>query len=184
MDTVFQIKGKDLHPDMINNIREQFGDAQVEIIVHHVPDASGMLDETGFWKLIDQLDWSANQNEAIIEPVVRALSDMPIANVYRFQDILSEKLFRLDTREHAANLEEQDGYLSVDDFLYVRCAVVANGKSVYNEVLARPQKMPVDLTFSPLLRIAKLAYERKTGKKMTILPAFGIETFSNSESWA
>jgi Protein of unknown function (DUF4240) len=55
---------------------------------------------------------------------------MPIGNIHQFQDILSEKLWRLDTEKHAnASLNnDPNAILSVDYFLYDRCCVVANGK--------------------------------------------------------
>ncbi len=164
--------------------KEQFGNAKVEIKVHDIPGAAGMLDESDFWALIAQLDWTKSDNDLVIEPLVSALAQMPVANIYQFQDLLSEKLWKLDTRAHAAVFSDaDDDSLSVDDFLYARCGVVANDKDFFQKVLGTPNEMPVDITFSPLLRIAKKAYERKTGKKMTIVPAFNYETYSNQLGW-
>jgi hypothetical protein len=185
MDTVLHINAQDLNHSLLDDLKEQFGHANVEIRVHDVPDAAGMLKESDFWELIQQLDWSKNDNDQIIEPVVAALSKMHVANIYQFQDILSEKLWNLDTRAHAVIFigDEPEAYLSEDDFLYARCGVVANGKEFYEKVLTNPDAMPADTTFSPLLRITKKAYERKTGKKMTIVPAFNYETGSNTQGW-
>ncbi len=184
MSTTLNISAQDLNHALVDDLKEQFGNAKVEIKVHDIPDAAGMLSEPDFWTLIGQLDWPKNDNEAVIEPLVTALAQMPVANIYQFQDLLSENLWKLDTRAHAAVFAEgDDDPLSVDDFLYARCGVVANGKDVYEKVLNAPNEIPVDITFSPLLRIAKKAYERKTGKKMTIVPAFNYETYSNQEGW-
>ena len=65
----------------------------------------------------------------------------------------------------------------------VRCAVVANGRAFYEEVLKNPREMPKDLTFEPLLYVAMTAYKRKIGKEFMILPAFNYETYSNKEGW-
>lgn len=185
MDTVLHINARDLDHTLLDDLKDQFGHANVEIRVHDVPDAAGMLKENDFWDVIQQLDWSKDSNDQIIEPVVDTLSKMYAANIYQFQDILSEKLWRLDTRAHAAVFtgEEEEGYLSADDFLYARCGVVANGRAFYEQVVSNPGTIPADMTFSPLLRIAKKAYERKTGKKMTIVPAFNYETGSNTQGW-
>jgi hypothetical protein len=78
---------------------------------------------------------------------------------------------------------EKENYLSVDDFLYARCAVVANGKAFYENVLNNPSEMPTDLTFEPLLYIAMHAYKRKTGKEFMLAPAFNYETYSNKGGW-
>ncbi|MFN0035094.1 MAG: DUF4240 domain-containing protein [Saprospiraceae bacterium] len=184
MGTVLNISAQDLDHALVDELKEQFGNAKVEIKVHDIPDAAGMLGEPDFWALIGQLDWAKSDTESIIEPIVDALAQMPVANIYQFQDVLSEKLWKLDTRAHAVVFTDgEDDFLSVDDFLYARCGVVANGKDFYQQVLTSPSEMPLDTTFSPLLRIAKKAYERKTGKKMTIVPAFNYETYSNQVGW-
>ena len=178
MGTVLNISAQDLDHALVDELKEQFGNAKVEIKVYDIPDASGMLNEHDFWVLINQLDWTKKDNESVIESVVVALAQMPVANIYQFQDLLSEKLWKLDNHAHAAVFtENKDDSLSVDDFLYARCGVVANGKDFYKKVLENSSEMPLDITFSPMLRIAKKAYERKTGKKMTIVPAFNYETY-------
>ena len=63
--------------------------------------------------------------------------------------------------EYAYKSEEE--FFSVDCFLYVRCAVVANGKEVYEAALKDPTKILKDLEFESLLAIANNAYELKTG---------------------
>ncbi len=184
MTTSIRIRAQDLNASLLADLKSQFGNAEMEIRVHEVPDAAGMLTEARFWELIDGLDWQKPDNEATIEPLVEALSSGPVANVYQFQDVLSEKLWLLDTRAHAEALEgASEGDISVDAFLYARCGVVAEGKTYFNHILAHPAEMPRDLDFSPLLRVTKKAYERKTGKKMTILPAFNYETYSNKQGW-
>ena len=184
MSTTLNISAKDLDHALVDDIKEQFGNAKVEIKVHDIPGAAGMLSVSDFWALMGLLDWAKSDSDLVVEPIVSALAQMPVANIYQFQDQLSDKLWNLDTREHAAVFTDGDEEsLSVDDFLYARCGVVANGEAFYQTVLDTPREMPLDISFSPLLRIAKKAYERKTGKKMTIVPAFNYETFSNQEGW-
>lgn len=91
----------------------------------------GLFSEDQFWNLIDLLDWTQQQRSAITVSAVLALSKMPVSSIYLFQDMLLEKLYQLDTRQHSNGYlqKQEDGNLSVDDFLYVRCAVVAKGKS-------------------------------------------------------
>ena len=92
--------------------------------------------------------------------------------VYLFQDILSEKLYKLDTKNHALNIGEDswltDKYFSVDNFLYARCCVIANGQEAFEVVLNNPSEMPKDLTFEPLLSLAAKTYEFKTKKTTCI----------------
>ena len=184
MTTSIRLRAQDLDAALLADLKAQFGNAEMEIRVHEAPDASGMLTETVFWELIDRLNWEAPDNQATIEPLVTALADGPVANIYQFQDLLSEKLWLLDTRTHAeafAGFSDED--ISVDAFLYARCGIVAEGKDYFNHILTHPNEMPNDLDFAPLLRVAKKAYERKTGKNMTILPAYNYETHSNTQGW-
>lgn len=118
-------------------------------------------------------------------PAVLALSKMPISNIYLFQDMLSEKLYCLDTRQHVKGYlqKQEDENLSVDDFLYVRCAVVAEGKSYYEEILNSPSDMPDEIDFEHLLSLAGDAYKLKTGRDFEYLPIFNYETKSNAEGW-
>ena len=72
---------------------------------------------------------------------------------------------------------------SVDNFLYARCCVVANGKNAFQEVQKNPTLMPKDKTFEAILYIASTAYTRKMGKKYSYSPTFPIETYSNKKGW-
>ncbi len=90
---------------------------------------------------------------------------MPVANIYLFADRLSAKLYHLDTRAHATAYaaNEPDNFISADDFLYARCAVVAEGKAYYEKVLNDPAQMPDNIVFEPLLYLADDAFEMKMG---------------------
>ena len=47
------------------------------------------------------LDWNeTGDDEAVIEPVIQALSEEEIETIYQFEEILSEKLFSFDTKAH------------------------------------------------------------------------------------
>lgn len=153
----------------------------LEIRVHDVPNTAEVMSEQEFWELIAILDWSKSNNSQIIEPVMEVLSRMPVAKIYQFYDILSEKLWQLDTDLYADTMmrDNKDGYFSADEFLYARCCVIANGKDAYESVLIEPAKFPTDLTFETLLYVAGRAYERKTGKKFISIPAYNFETGSN-----
>jgi hypothetical protein len=148
------------------------------------------MDEDQFWYIIALLDW-ANEDEddnAVLAPAVEYLSRFPVPAIYRFQDILAEKLYQLDGQQYAEQLGER-GYrpgqgFSVDNFLYARCAFVANGRQVYEKVLADSKLMPKSVTFEPLLSLSEQAYAHKTGlTHFEHLPAVSYETFSNASGW-
>lgn len=187
MTPVIKVKVKEMDGAFIDNLKREFGDSALEIRVIEQNESGPAFTEDDFWDLVALLDWSDEENDAkVVEPLVKALEQGPLANIYRFEDILSEKLWQLDTLKHAQVFfddPEEEGFLSVDDFLYARCAVVANGKDYFIRVLNNPSEMPPELTFEPLLSIASVAYKNKTGKPFVALPVFPYETYSNKKGW-
>jgi hypothetical protein len=149
------------------------------------------MEDATFWGLIDRLDWSAEgDDERVVAPLVKALSDLPDRDIAGFADQLARRLYALDglawARESGPSIWTGDlDSLSVDGFLYARLAVVAAGQSLYDEVLADPSKMPKDTEFESLLYVASTAYERKTGldDDGSLDSAVSFETFSNAEGW-
>src|SRR5690242_4753322 len=117
------------------------------------------MNEDAFWSLIAQLDWDeAGDDDAVLEPAVEALAAMEEKDIFKFEDMLAEKLHALDTREHcracyAGELDPDNGddYISADDFLYARCVVVANGREFFEAVRADPTQMPQEMEFEALL---------------------------------
>lgn len=151
------------------------------------------MNESKFWNIIERLDWDKTGNDdAVLKPASEALAALDEESIFKFDDILSERLHALDTREHcrACYASEQldpdngDDYISADDFLYSRCVVVANGRDFFASVLADPSRMPQGLEFESLLSLPASAYQRKTGKAYEHVPAVSCESFQNSAGWA
>jgi hypothetical protein len=149
------------------------------------------MDDETFWGLIEQLDWShEGDDEKVVAPLVRALSDMPDRDIAGFADHLARRLFALDGRAWARASGAtiwwgEPDQLSVDAFLYARLAVVASGREGYEAVLADPTQMPKDREFESLLYVASQAYERKTGldDDGSLDSPVSFETFANQEGW-
>jgi hypothetical protein len=150
------------------------------------------MDDTTFWSLIDRLDWHAEgDDDRVVAPLVKALSDLPDRDIAGFADHLARRLYALDglawARESGPSIWHGDrDSLSVDGFLYARLAVVSAGRAAYEEVLADPSRMPRDTEFESLLYVASTAYERKTGldDDGSLDSAVSFETFSNNEGWS
>ena len=148
------------------------------------------MDEDAFWALIGRLDWNRQgDDEAVVEPVVADLARRTPAEVEAFDELLARQLFALDTRAHARAcgapvwLGEPDD-VDADEFLYARCAVVANGREAYRLVLADPALMPTDLEFEAVLYIGSQALGRILGSEYPdIDTATSWETFSNRDGW-
>ena len=186
MTAVLKMNIQELDSKFVEDLKHQFASSEVEIHVREQPLTRSTLTINDFWDIIGQLDWSKEGDDAaVVESVIEILQKRPLAHIYRFEDILSEKLWYLDTEKHAQVFldDPEEGYLSVDDFLYTRCAVVANGRDFYQNVLNNPSGMPKDLTFEPLLYVTLHAYKRKTGKEFMFIPAHNYETYSNTEGW-
>jgi hypothetical protein len=187
MTTLLRIKLSELNPELLQVWKQQYGEAQLEIVVDIPTETS--FGEEDFWAIIARFDWSQSDNDAlVIEPAVAALAARPLADIRQFEELLAQKLWLLDTPAHAkASMAEEDSdsdYLSVDGFLYDRCCVVANGRAFYEQVLADPDQFPAGYSFETLLSLTSYAYERRTGTEY--IPTFtklSYETYSNREAW-
>jgi hypothetical protein len=149
------------------------------------------MNERVFWEIISLLAWeNIGDDDAVIEPAIDALAAMDREDIFKFNDMLSEKLHALDTRAHckacyAGELDPDDGddYISADDFLYSRCVVVANGQDFYRSVVEDPSRMPQSLEFEALLSLRDAAFEQKTGQPYEHVSPVSYESFQNSVGW-
>ena len=151
--------------------------------------AAMAMSDSVFWRIINLFNWKKlGDDDEVLKPAVNALAEMSIESIERFADLLAEKLFALDTEAHARNIGESSyvgdtQFFSVDEFLYARCVVVANGEAPYNKVLADPAAMPKDCEFECILYLAGTAYTHKTGKEFEHDAPVSYETFSNRAGW-
>jgi predicted DNA-binding WGR domain protein len=146
------------------------------------------MSEDVFWRIIALFNWQRKGNDkAVIEPAVAALVQMQVDDIRYFEDILTEKLFALDTEIHAREIGEDafipGKYFSPDLFLYARCAVVVGGKTFFDSILLDPVKMQKDMEFESLLSVAPDAFERKTGSEFVHISSVSYESFSNQAGW-
>lgn len=189
MTLQYHLSVESLTNNFLETLREQYPHAQLDIRVKTPKTYDGLTDKE-FWAIIACFNWAdAENDEAVIEKAVRILAAKPVRHIYEFQDILSLKLYALDTLKHAENTGEnawqgKDFDFSADEFLYARCCVVANGQDFYEKVLQNPKLMPQDLSFESLLTLAHQAYKHKTGKQFRYVPTHNIETFANKKGWA
>lgn len=127
-------------------------------------DSAMSTDE--FWRIIALFDWDqSGDDDAVMERAQEHLSTRPVEDIHRFADLLAGFLYAIDTREHArhgylgeADPDNGDDYISPDDFLDMRLAVVANGRDFYERVAADPSQMPQDVEFESLRSLAEGSY--------------------------
>jgi len=189
MNTLLEIPLREASVATIQDLQAKYPDATLRIEAENSLHSGGM-DEEQFWAIIDLFNWKKREDDyAIMAPAIAALSTFPAADIHRFEDILAEKLSALDGRRFAENVgsnryTDADGDFSVDDFLYSRCAVVANGKEFFETILQDPTRIPKEFTFESLLNLSGKAWEAKTGRADYNYHApISYETFSNPEGW-
>jgi hypothetical protein len=186
MTTVLNVHLNDLDSQFISDLKQKFGKTtEVEIRFQDKSPADDLFSEDDFWSIIGKIDWAKKGLENKTIPAIKMLAKMPVSSIYLFHDKLSMKLYYLDTRAHATvyAVEEPDNFISADDFLYARCAVVAEGRDYYEKVLNDPAQMPNDIVFEPLLYLAEDAFELKMGIPFNYTPTYNYETQSNKADW-
>ena len=149
------------------------------------------MDEDGFWDILARLDWKKQgDDDEVVAPAVKALSQMPVEEIARFEASMTMKLFALDTREHAravykGEIDPDDGdqYISADDFLYSRCVMLVNGRDAYEAAVTNPSLMVQGGEFEAVLSIARQAHELKTGEELDATTPVSYESFSNEAGW-
>ena len=142
------------------------------------------MDENAFWQLIEDCRPSGPDPDpdadGLVEALTEALAAGPESRITGFAEQLAWALYRLDRKESAGT--------SGDGFLYTRCAVVAEGRAVYERVLADPALFVPYLDglvwAEGLLSVAENAYEELTGDEWDHETRYDYETGSNREGWA
>jgi|GEM_PF-1797362 len=102
---------------------------------------------------------------------------------YNDDDIANDEDFEGHSIRIDTPTQQEDGHSSVDDFLYVRCAAVAEGKWPYYNVLNNPSDLSADIDFEHLLSVAADARKLKTGRVFDYFPIFNYETKSIMPAW-
>jgi len=182
MTTRISVPLSEVDADFLRRLKEKYP-VHTRLDIQLVDlDAVPAFNESVFWEIIDLLDWDAESKEKVVNPALQALIHRPVSEIYLFEDTLAEKLHQLDTRAHA-KAAYPNRRVSVDGFLYLRAAVVAGGKNRFQSVLENPELMPQEESFEPLLSLAALAFEQKTGEDFNYLPPVNYETFANESGW-
>ena len=187
MTTLLNLPLQQAYTETIRDLQQRFPNAHLRVEIRQ-KDMSKILTEQRFWEIISLFDWTdAEDDDRVLEPAVNALGASPVHYIYLFADMLADKLFSLDGKIYAENIGEDaytpNKYFSVDNFLYARCCVIANGQKAYQNVLNNPSLMPKDVTFETLLNLASKAYFQKTGKRFDYVSTTPIETYSNKNAW-
>ncbi|MBO5093657.1 MAG: DUF4240 domain-containing protein [Lachnospiraceae bacterium] len=145
------------------------------------------LHELDFFSMTGILDWSKQgDDDQVLEPLVSYLAKWPDEVIFVFEDKMAELLYRLDRPEVARRAYRSDRDFSGDDFLYVRCTALINGRAYYNKISDGREKLNQDMEFEAILYAPAKAWARKHHKDVSEyphIPSPSYETGSNEECW-
>ena len=140
-----------------------------------------------FWKTMDLCDWSKEgDDELVLKPVIEYLSSKKDDDIFQFEDLMSELLYELDTKELADQCYEVDEYMCDDTFLYSRCVALINGRNYYEKAKKGQCRDMWGMEFEALLYVPLSAWSLKHNESMDNylhISLFSYETGSNTDGW-
>jgi hypothetical protein len=132
----------------------------------------GKMDSQEFWRVIDFVHQQAKGDENLYEVLlIKNLEQYSPEKIIEFECLLEQQLLNADDFKVMAAQKIIEGSVTDDSYLYFRCWLISQGKSVFEEALRNPDSLvSVDVEesiaeFEPLLYIATKAYKHKTGKQ-------------------
>lgn len=140
-----------------------------------------------FWSTMELCDWnSEGDDDKVLEPVIKYLSKQNDDVIFEFDDLMSELLYHLDTKEFADQCQKEDPQMCDDTFLYSRCVALINGRSYYEKVKQGKVKDLWNMEFEALLYVPEKAWALKHQSSAEDYPhtaPFSYETGSNKDGW-
>lgn len=145
------------------------------------------MTEKKFWEILDMLDWdNAGDDDKVLKPALDHLAKLEDEEIFAFEELMAEHLYKLDTRGFAAKLYAEDEYMSDDMFLYQRCVALVNGKSYFDGLLNGATQPDPDLEFESILYLPSRAWAKKHNSDPDDYPYItetSYETGSNAAGW-
>lgn len=142
-----------------------------------------------FFHITDMyLNWDAEDDEAIVEPLIDFLAEWGDDLIYAFDDRMAQLLYDIDTKAVASKAYKDDEYMSPDMFLYNRCVALINSKPFYNQVHNGKRKLNKDCEFEIILYVPARAWAKLHNKDEDEYYACHetpvcVETYSNEVGW-
>ncbi len=140
-----------------------------------------------FWDTMGLCDWKyEGSDDKVLRPVIEYLSKQDDSKIFEFDDLMSELLYGLDTRQLADQCRKADLYMSDDSFLYSRCVALINGPQYYEKVKNGKQKDLWNMEFEALIYVPSRAWALKHKDSVDEYPhtsPWSYETGSNKNGW-
>lgn len=147
-----------------------------------------MLDKFQFfWNTMELCDWDNEGDDGkVLKPVIEYLSTQSDDTIFEFDNLMSELLYNLDTKNLMEACKKVNSYTSGDSFLYSRCVALINGHDYYEKVKNGKKKDLWDMEFEALLYVPQEAWALKHQCPVEHYPhlsPFCFETGSNKKMW-
>lgn len=131
--------------------------------------------------------WQYEGNDdKVLRPVMAHLAGLSDDRIFEFDDLMSELLYRLDTRKLADQCRKADPLMCDDTFLYSRCVALINGPAYYEKVRSGKEKGVWNMEFEALLYVPAAAWALKHHASVDEYPHVSprcFETGSNTNGW-
>lgn len=115
-----------------------------------------------FWNTMELCDWKKEgDDDKVLKPVIKYLSSQSDETIFEFDNLMSELLYNLDTKELLKQCEKADPLVSDDTFLYSRCVALINGPAYYEKVKNGKAKDLWNMEFEALLYVPQKAWALK-----------------------
>ena len=121
----------------------------------------------------------------MLKPLVEYLAKLSDEDIFAFEDIMSELLYEIDTKQNYETALKYDTH-NDDTFLYSRCIAIVNGKDYFDKVKNGKIKDIWKMEFEAILYVARDAWAKKHGKSAKDFPhisSVSYETGSNKDGW-
>lgn len=145
------------------------------------------MNEHMFFSIImNKCNWKKQgHDEKILAPLIKFLSEQNDDEIFLFDDIMQELLYKLDTRK---NFKRASKYYkhSDDTFLYSRCVALINGEEYYKNVKSGKIKDVWTMEFEAILYVPMKAWAMKHNTSDDDYPhlsPLSCETRSNKDEW-
>ena len=125
-----------------------------------------------FWQLIDNAVKVSNGDDNLKEQnLTTELAKLSLDEITDFEFAFRKCVIDADDFRVMAAMKIIEGSVTDDSYLYFRCWLIGQGKTIYQETLKNPDylanivKSDKIHEFEELMYVATKAYEEKTGKK-------------------
>ncbi len=140
-----------------------------------------------FWDTMELCDWTKEgDDDKVLKPVIKFLSTQEDSTIFEFDDLMTELLYSLDTKELADKCAKVDPLMCDDTFLYSRCVALINGPAYYEKVKKGKESSAWNMEFESLLYVPQRAWELKhkcSADEYPHIAPLSYETGSNQAGW-